>query len=53
MHLMEHKNQFALAFSKFASKVHDVRDFDKTLRKIKRSISNNNNFKYADLCIQY
>ena len=39
---MEHKNQFAIAFSKLDSKVHDVRDFDKILRKIKRSTSNSN-----------
>ena len=50
---MEHKNQFALAFSKLASKVHDVRGFGKILRNIKRSTSNNKNSKYSDLCIQY
>ena len=41
---MEHKNQFALAFSKLDFKVHNVRDFDKILRKMERSKSNDKNY---------
>ena len=49
MHLMEHKNQFAIAFSKLDSKVHNVRGFDKKLRKIKRSASNDTNYKTSSI----
>ena len=45
MHLMEHKNQFALALWKLDFKVHNVRDLEKILGKIKRSKGNNEKYK--------
>ena len=44
---MEHKNQFALAFSKLDFKVHNVRDLEKILGIMKRLNGNNEYYKYS------